>query len=461
VGESVWSAVVSEPAFVDFADESLPLLADEAWLLEQARNGSEPVRELRERPWRSETWETFRDTADEETKWLIDGLLPAGSFAFVAAPPKKGKTWLALDMSISLAAGVPFVSEYPIQEPQEVLYVALEGSRAALRARTGCLARGMGLDPDGDDLRRLHYLYRPRPFDLARPDSAEWLLEQQTELDAQFVVIDVLRAAARFRENVAEDFAVVRDAFEPMLAAGVTIAVLHHFGKLTDTQRDRSPGERMAGTGAMYGALDVGFLITSSESGARRLRVDIDARDFAAPEAIGLVLDGNGTGEHGGFRYTDEARFRIDESAAEERDLVGELERLFEDGEWRTLRELAAAKDVGGLGANEDVLKWTLEKHPERFVRTTGKRVGRNAQARPYGTAAMLRNLPGELLHGSGVVGVVLGESSQSTLEEELLPPKGVSSSSPESSRTTSARPGVVPADPPDRSERRYPFTNE
>jgi AAA domain len=392
--------VSAEPEFVDFSDETLPLIADEAWLTAQLKNGDRPVSELRERPWRAESWETFRDTADEETRWMIEGLLPAGSFAFVAAPPKKGKTWLALGLTLSIATGRPLFGEYVIPEPLDCLYVALEGSRSALRARTGSLARGMGLNPDAGDLSRLAFLYRPRPFDLARPDSAEWLLEQQQELGSQFVVIDVLRAAARFRENVAEDFAVVRDAFEPMLAAGVTIAVLHHFGKLTDTQRDRSPGERMAGTGAMYGALDVGFLITQSTEGARRLRVDIDARDFAAPEALGIVLHGTGTAEHGGFRYDDVATFELDAGAAMERDLVHELEQLFADGVWRTVRELADANhsppnapgSSPGIGANIDEIRALLKAHPDRFVEVAGDAVGRRKNARPWGSLEMDRN---------------------------------------------------------------------
>ena len=48
----------------------------------------------------------------------------------------------------------------------------------------------------------------------------------------------------------------------------------------------------MAGTGAMYGALDVGFLITRSESGARRMRVEIAVRDFADRIELGVVILG-------------------------------------------------------------------------------------------------------------------------------------------------------------------------
>jgi hypothetical protein len=84
----------------------------------------------------------------------------------------------------------------------------------------------------------------------------------------------------------------------------------------------------MAGSGAMYGGLDVGYFITKSESGARRLRVDIDAHDFAAPDPLGVVIVGTGSGEDGGFTYRDTATVILDETATEGRDLVAELEAL-------------------------------------------------------------------------------------------------------------------------------------
>jgi AAA domain/DnaB-like helicase N terminal domain len=251
-------------------------------------------------PWHSQSWCEFRDSSEDEHRWLVHGLLPAGMLAFVAGPPKKGKTWLGLGLALVIATGRPLFGDYEVPEARNVLYVALEGSRVGLRARIGALARGLDLDPDGEDVDRLTMLYRPRPFDLADLATATWLHHEAENVDAALVVVDVLRAAARFKENVAEDFALVRDGLEPLLNAGRTVALLHHFGKLSETQKERSPGERMAGTGAMYGALDVGLLITRSESGARRLRVDVEARDFAAPEALGVVIGGTGSGEHAG-----------------------------------------------------------------------------------------------------------------------------------------------------------------
>ncbi len=337
------------------------------------------------RPWRSIPWSTFRDESPAEHRWLIEGLLPAGQLGFVAGPPKRGKTWLGIAIALAIALGKPF-AEHPVTEARDVLYIALEGSQVGLRTRIGALARGAGCDPDSDELERLHMLYRPRPFNLIELVSAEWLLAEALDTDAALVVVDVLRAAARFQENAAEDFARIRDHLDPLLAQGRTVALLHHFGKLTDTQKERSPGERMAGTGAMYGALDVGLLLTKSEDGARRLRVDVEARDFAAPDALGLVIDGAGSGKHGGFTYTDSARVLLDATAAADRDLAAEAE-LELDGNDTGLgadvlakelkvgrRELEASIDAdttrrGELGEPARVVRW----QPERDGRFPGR----------------------------------------------------------------------------------------
>ena len=148
-------------------------------------------------PWRSQLWSEFRDRAPSEQEWLVEGLLTPEALLFIAGPPKKGKTWQALALSISIATGRKLYGEYEIPEPRDVLYVALEGSKAGLRARIGAVARGMGLDPDSGDLDRLHMLYRPRPFDLAEIGAGEWLREEAKRVGARFVVVDVLRQAAR------------------------------------------------------------------------------------------------------------------------------------------------------------------------------------------------------------------------------------------------------------------------
>jgi hypothetical protein len=388
-----WARAATDPTRRHAANVALTAIA-------HALEPYQPEREPGDRPWRSVPWSTFRDEAPPAHRWLIDGLLPEGVLCFVAGPPKRGKTWIGIGIGLALATGASFIG-FETPAPRDVLYVALEGSATGLRTRIGALARGFGADPDTNELEMLHMLYRPRPFDLAELASAAWLVDEAVDVDAALVFVDVLRAAARFDENTAADFARIRDHLDPLLTAGRTVALLHHFGKLTDTQRERSPGERMAGTGAMYGALDVGLLITKSEDGARRLRVDVEARDFAAPDALGIAIHGDGSGKHGGFRYDDTAQIVLDETAAELRDLVAEVEAVLDDGKWLTARELAAKK--GGVGANIDYLRDTLQPActplapgaPSRLVRIVkGSTVGRGPTSEPYGTWAMFEALP-------------------------------------------------------------------
>ena len=408
-----------------------------------------------ERPWRSQPWPQFRDQSPEEHRWLIEGLMPAGTLAFVAGPPKKGKTWVGLAISLAIATAHPLFGDHTVPELRPVLYVALEGSATGLRARIGALARGLGLNPDSGDLDQLHMLYRPRPFNLADLPTAGWLADEAELVDAGLVVVDVLRAAARFQENAAEDFARVRDALEPLLAAGRTVLLLHHFGKLTETQKERSPGERMAGTGAMYGALDVGLLITRSDNGARSMRLDIEARDFAAPDALGIAIRGEGSGEHGGFTYADAAAIEPDATAAGEPDYIVQLLELFDDGKWRIADEMAAAPDrtpLGGLGVNRKTLEAAIATETARAAElgdrpriirwdSDGREVGRGATARPFGSLAMYDAARSEADRADRAT------SYQGTLDSSVPPYGG--------DRVTELPDGALPA--PDRADRPDP----
>ena len=344
---------------------------------------------------RPQPWPAFYAEAPVEHEWLVDELVPAGMLAFIAGPPKAGKTWLGLALALAVASGRPLFDTYAVPEARTVLYVALEGSRTGLRARLAALVRGLGLEPDDDELARLLVHYKPTPFDLVEPTARAAFERDVDELDPALIVVDVLRAAARFRENDAAEFAAVRDALVPMHATGRTVALLHHFGKLSEAQKERSPGERMAGTGAMYGALDVGFLITSSEGHARRMTVVLEARDFVAPDPITVAIVGEGSGARGGFTHADTATLELAvELALEER-----LEAAYGDGVWRTVKEAHASV----APATEANVRAALEGNPDRFVLLDDPTlVERHSTAKLYGTLDMQAAIALDVLAARG-----------------------------------------------------------
>lgn len=297
-----------------------------------------------------ETWAQFERSATEHMPTIVDGLWPAGGLGFIAAPPKKGKTWVGLSLAISVAAGKPFLASFDVAKPEPVVLVALEGHRAAIRGRIGCIARGLGVDPDhgSHDLDNLHIVYKPAGLNLTDPAWVRTVRDLVDRVGAKLLIIDVLRAAVVLKENSNDEFRDLLRALQPLQATGCAIAMLHHFGKLTEISRDRSPGERMAGAGAMYGAFDVGVFITGSDDGGRRLRLEFETRDLANPEPHGVYLAGDPTGKNGGFIYTDAAAWIQQEHAPDEADVTAnaaEVKAWLEEqpGQEATHGQIAAA----------------------------------------------------------------------------------------------------------------------
>ncbi len=232
-------------------------------------------------------------------------------------------------------------------EPRNVLYIALEGTRAGLRARTAALARGMGVDPDGDDLwDRLYFLYKPPGLNLS---DARWRRNSprsRTALDVGLVVVDVLRRAAEVREdgNGAGDFTRSMGNLRPLELAGRAVAIAHHFTKASETSRGRVPAERMAGSGALYGAMDVGMFIVKLTNDARQLEVTVEARDIAAPAPFTVSILGEGSGKNGGFTYRDRAvAVCSDEKIPTEADVLAEQLRVIREGDPEVTQTRAAA----------------------------------------------------------------------------------------------------------------------
>lgn len=268
---------------------------------------------------RIETTREFFAKAGEDVPCIIRGLWPEGSLGFISGPPKARKTWLAMHMAVCVSSGRPVLGRFAVPKPVRVLYVALEGNRAGLRARGSALIRGVGIDPP-EQLDNLIWAYKPPGIDLADPEWTMDLADTTTEANVGLVIVDVLRAAATIDENQAKDFAKLRNNLGAVHQAGASVAILHHFGKLTEISKERSPAERMSGTGAMRGAADVGLYLTS-KVGAEDSRVSCEIRDLAAPDDFAFTITGHGTGEHGGYTHRDTCRLQIIDTLPEETDI--------------------------------------------------------------------------------------------------------------------------------------------
>jgi RecA-family ATPase len=79
-------------------------------------------------------------------RWLVEELWGASSVGVIGGAPKCAKTWLGLDMALSVAAGTAWLGKCAVPEPGPVLVYLAEDALPAVRERIEGMARHRGLD---------------------------------------------------------------------------------------------------------------------------------------------------------------------------------------------------------------------------------------------------------------------------------------------------------------------------
>ena len=81
-------------------------------------------------------------------RWLVEQLWCANSVGVIGGAPKCAKTWLGLDMALSVATGTPCLGKYAVPEPGPVLVYLAEDALRVVGERIEGMARHRGLDID-------------------------------------------------------------------------------------------------------------------------------------------------------------------------------------------------------------------------------------------------------------------------------------------------------------------------
>lgn len=77
-------------------------------------------------------------------KWLIKDIWTKGGLGFISGAPKSYKSWMALDMAVSIATGTPFLNQpgFAVREPLPVLYLQEEDDLRLVMDRLGKIVEG-------------------------------------------------------------------------------------------------------------------------------------------------------------------------------------------------------------------------------------------------------------------------------------------------------------------------------
>jgi RecA-family ATPase len=179
-------------------------------------------------------------------RWLVEELWGASSVGVIGGAPKCAKTWLGLDMALSVATGTACLGKYAVPEPGPVLVYLAEDALPVVRERVEGMARHRGLDLAGVEI---HVITTPT-LRLDRDRDRMRLLETAKRLRPRLLVLDPLVRLHGIDENHAGEVAELLAYFRSLQRQlDLSVLLVHH-------TRKNAAGGATAGQG-LRGSSDI------------------------------------------------------------------------------------------------------------------------------------------------------------------------------------------------------------
>ncbi len=212
-------------------------------------------------------------------RWLVESLWTAGGAGVLGGQPKAGKTWLALEIAVSVASGAPCLGAYAVADRGSVLLYLAEDSHVNAYDRVSgiCAHRDV-------DLKALDLLLLSTP--VLRLDSAGDVERLATTIDRlrpRLLVLDPFVRVQTIDENSATEVS--------RLLAGLTalkrtynlaILMVHHVRK----NGTGHPGQALRGSGDLRAWGDSNLFLRQ-----RAGRLELSGEHRAAPALDPIPLD--------------------------------------------------------------------------------------------------------------------------------------------------------------------------
>jgi hypothetical protein len=216
-----------------------------------------------------------------DRRWLVETMWIEQGVGVIGAHPKQGKTWLGLELAISVASGKPFLGRFEVNKPGPVLIYLAEDASHAVRERLDSLCEARHIDLESLDLLIIDV-----------PNLMLDRLSQQARLDAtlakyrpRLLLLDPLVRLHSKDENSAQEVTPLLGSLRILQRRHQTaIALVHHTRKQVNAGQ---PGQSLRGTGDIFAWADVLHYLQRSGS---KLKLTVEHRSAPAPEPMHLHL---------------------------------------------------------------------------------------------------------------------------------------------------------------------------
>lgn len=229
----------------------------------------------------------FLTSASTEIEWLVNDVIQRGANGFICSLPKVGKSWLAVDLALSLALGLPWVG-FDVQHATKVALITREDNPALTKWRMSHLLAGKKRTMA--DLQERLYVNSREQSPEFRLDRAELLSPMIAELKAvqpEFVILDVFNILHSADENDNTEMrAVMEELSRLQREAGCAVGVIHHFTK----QSEGTLTQRIRGAGAIAGWAEWVIGVESVPENSRVRRMQFELKAASQPDPIAYLV---------------------------------------------------------------------------------------------------------------------------------------------------------------------------
>ena len=229
------------------------------------------------------------DIPSEENaqRWLVEQLWGESSVGLIGGAPKCSKTWLGLDLALSVATGTECLGKYAVPRAGPVLVYLAEDALPVVRQRVEGIARHRGLDLAGVEI---HVITAPT-LRLDRGPHRERLLETARRIRPRLLLLDPLVRLHGIDENNATEVAQLLAYFRSLQRElDLSVVLVHHTRK--NAAGGVAAGQGLRGSSDLHAFGDSNLYLRRSRE---RLVLSGEHRAAAAPPAVYLELSTTNT----------------------------------------------------------------------------------------------------------------------------------------------------------------------
>ena len=288
----------------------------------------------------------------QQQHWLVDELWAKQAVGIIGGEPKCGKSFLALDLAVAVAAGVPCLRHFAAAQTGPVLMYAAEDAGHIVRSRLEGIAGAAGTPFDKLDIAVIDV----PALRLDHRADRQRLQETVERLKPRLVVLDPRVRLHGVDENAVADIAPILGFLRDLQRRFETAVLLVHHARKSGATR---PGQALRGSSELHAWGDSNLYLRRRD---KQIVLTVEHRAAPGLNDIEIELADNGQGPALCLRRAVPNQAPPEPETAEQR-IVQVLADADEPLSQRQIRERAATRPATVTSALQKLVREHRVEH--------------------------------------------------------------------------------------------------